>query len=343
MRALSGSFVALISVLFFSFISVLPPKASANKLRSVADIQETVGLLQTERETYPEELTFSYNIYELLTGLGAFVTRIDYNTIVDFDSIRDQALLEADGKTDRLHEIEARIIKQQVAAFLKEKGITRVFIPGNFYNLDTEPYAPTENRQLITAALAEIVHENPDIKIMGVCGGLQGIMHAMGVKIVRVHLLVGSHESAAVHAVSMPDPHGKDVVLHRLRIVPGSRLAEIVSKHVEPDENWWYSLFFPDAHGGVVSSDRENIKKLEELGYEIVGFSDDGIIEALEDKHGNILFQDHPEALAINLLKGNLFPITNEVANNRAAPKEDLRYKAAIAAISVIEDFLYRK
>ncbi|SCV66552.1 hypothetical protein ANAPRD1_01131 [Anaplasma phagocytophilum] len=53
----------------------------------------------------------------------------------------------------------------------------------------------------------------------------------------------------AIHVVSMPYPHHKDVVLHKLRIVPGSRLVSIVSMHVEPDAaNGWHSLFFPDAH-----------------------------------------------------------------------------------------------
>ncbi|MFV9838957.1 MAG: gamma-glutamyl-gamma-aminobutyrate hydrolase family protein [Aaplasma endosymbiont of Hyalomma asiaticum] len=227
-------------------------------------------------------------------------------------------------------------------SFLREKKITRIFIPGNYYNVDTEPYSPTPNRQLITTAIAEIIQDNPDIKIMGVCGGLQGIMHALGVKVVRVKHILGSHESANSHSVSMPDPHKKDTVLHRLRIVPGSRLASIVSKHVDPDANQWYSLFFPDAHGGVVSNDPENMKKLEELGYKIVGFSDDGIIEALEDKYGNILFQDHPEALAINFLRGHLHP-ADESEKPNALSKDQLRYKAALSAISIIEDFLHRE
>ena len=309
-----------------------------------AEQHVVVGFLQTAKETYPEELTFSHNIYDLLTGLGAKVVRIDYNVILDFDKINAEALREVNGNIAKLHDVESRMIKEGVMSFLREKKITRIFIPGNYYNVDTEPYAPTPNRQLITTAIAEIVQENPAIKIMGVCGGLQGIMHAMGVKIVRVHHILGSHESANSHSVSMPDPHEKDTVLHRLRIVPRSRLASIVSKHVDPDANQWYSLFFPDAHGGVVSNDPENVKKLEELGYKIVGFSDDGIIEALEDKYGNILFQDHPEALAINFLRGHLHPAQDEETEKPTTlSKDKLRYKAALSAISIIEDFLHRE
>ncbi|EOA62168.1 gamma-glutamyl-gamma-aminobutyrate hydrolase family protein [Anaplasma phagocytophilum] len=303
--------------------------------------QVVVGFLQTAEETYPEELTFSHNIYEFFTGLGAKVIRLDYNKVLNFELIRQSALEEAHGDISKIHDLEARMIKEGILSFLQENEIDRVFIPGNYYNVDAEPYAPTPNRQLVTAAIAEIVHENPAIKLMGVCGGLQGVMHAMGIKVIRVHKLLGSHESAAVHAVSMPDPHHKDVVLHRLRIVPGSRLASIVSKHVDPDTNGWYSLFFPDAHGGVVSNDPENVQKLEDLGYKIVGFSDDGIIEAVEDVHGNILFQDHPEALAINMLRGHVYPATD--STDATSSLQDLRYKAALSAISIIEDFLYRQ
>ncbi|ABD44189.1 hypothetical protein [Anaplasma phagocytophilum] len=53
----------------------------------------------------------------------------------------------------------------------------------------------------------------------------------------------------------MLDPHHQDVVLHKLRIVPGmrivpgSRLVSMVSVHVEPDAtNGWNSLFFSDVH-----------------------------------------------------------------------------------------------
>ncbi|MCU7611494.1 hypothetical protein [Anaplasma capra] len=113
---------------------------------------------------------------------------------------------------------------------------------------------------------------------MGVCGGLQGIVHAMGIKVTRVEKLLGK-SSARSHMVSGPGPHGQHSALHQIRIVPNSRLAGIVSKHVRPDKDGWLSLFFPDAHGGAVSNDRENIQKLESLGYKIVGFSNDGMIE----------------------------------------------------------------
>ncbi|WP_236822883.1 glutamine amidotransferase-related protein [Anaplasma platys] len=286
---------------------------------------------------YPEELAFSHNIYELLTGLGAHVVRIDYNTILDFDAINKEALVDAGKNVEKLRDTVRKKVKEVVSSFIEENNITRIFIPGNFYNVDTEPFAPIPNRQLVTEAISSIVRENPSIRIMGVCGGLQGLMHAMGIKVVRVHNVVGSKISADAHNVSMPDPHEKDVVLHRLRIVPGSNLAKIVSRHVKPDDNGWYSLFLPDAHGGVVSNDQKNLSRLESLGYKVVGFSDDGIVEAIEDQYGNILFQGHPEALAVNFLKGNFLPVPEHQKSSGSDP----RYQAALSAISIIEDFLY--
>lgn len=338
MSAFYRKFLSLaFASLCFSFIPIFAKGA----LISPKEPQVVVGFLQTLEGIYPDELTFSCNIYSLLTGLGARVVHIDYNTMLDFDSINKTALTDTDKTEKKLQDVVKSKIREGVATFLKDNNITRVFIPGNFYNVDTAPFAPTPNRQLVTEALATIVNEDPSIKIMGVCGGMQGLMHAMGIKVVRVHNIVGSQTSADVHCVSMPDPHDKDVVLHRLRIVPGSKLAKIVSQHVKPDENGWYSLFFPDAHGGVISSDQENIGRLEELGYKVVGFSDDGIIEAIEDKDGNILFQNHPEALAVNFLKGNILPVHEQ--KNKSGVLLDPRYQAALSAISIMEDFLYNK
>ena len=302
-----------------------------------------VGFLQTEKETYPEELTFSHNIAEMFTKMGARVVRVDYNTIVDFARIREASLKEAAGDMSKVRELEAGKIKREVADFLKKEGISRVFIPGNFYNLDAEPYPPTPNRQLVTAAIAEIVRENSNIRLMAVCGGLQGIVHAMGIKVVRVWHLIHKNQAAS-HAISGDGPHSSGAVLHKLRVAPGSKLASIVSKYAPLDGDGWPYLFFPDLHGGVVSNDQKNIQKLESLGYRIVGYSDDGMIEALEDMHGNILFQDHPEALAIYALDNNLAspaPPWQRIEGSEVRTYDYERYRSAMAALLIMEDFLH--
>ena len=314
-------------ILFFLFsTSAIGLEVASNKM--------IVGLVRTEKETYPEEWTFSNNIAEMLEKLGAEVILFDYNTILDFKKIKNESLEEAKNDISLLAKIESDKIQDAVHNFIKENKINRIFIPGNYYNVDTEPYSPTPNRQLVTNAIVKIVESNPKIHLIGVCGGLQGIMHAVGVEVIRVKKIVTSKEAVEAHSISMPDPHRKNVGLHRLRVAPGSRLSSIVSKYVKPDDNGWIAIYFPDAHGGVVNNSQENIKKIESLGYKIVGFSDDGIIEAIEDKHGNILFQDHPEALAINAIKGS----EEDVKDDNDVKKR----QATLSAIAIINDFLYR-
>ncbi|MGN7619136.1 MAG: hypothetical protein ACTJLM_04695 [Ehrlichia sp.] len=319
-------YIILMLFLFFS--------TPAAALEAISNKKITVGFLRTEKETYTEEWTFSNNIAEMLEQLGAEVVLIDYNTIVDFKKVKNEALEESQHDISLLEKVESDKIQNVVYNFITEHKINRIFIPGNYYNLDTEPYAPTPNRQLITHAIVKIVESNPKIHLIGVCGGLQGIMHAVDVDIIRVNKIVTSKEAVAAHSISMPDPHRKNVDLHRLRVVPGSRLSSIVSKYVKPDDNGWISIYFPDAHGGVVNNNQENIKKIESLGYKIVGLSDDGIIEAIEDKHGNILFQDHPEALAINAIKGSDEDLKDD--------NDARRRQATLSAIAIVNDFLYR-
>ncbi|GAT75197.1 hypothetical protein EHRUM1_03380 [Ehrlichia ruminantium] len=318
---------------FLIFISVTTVQAALSD-------EIVVGFVRTAEETYPNEWTFSDNIAEMLKKLGATVILLDYNTIVDFKAIKSQSLEEAKNDISLLEKIESDKIQKAVLSFIEQNKINRIFIPGNYYNVDTEPYPPTPNRQLITNAIVKIVADNPKIHLIGVCGGLQGIMHAVGVEVIRVKKIVKSKEAIAAHSISMPDPHKKDVGLHRLRVAPGSRLSSIVSKYIRPDDNGWISIYFPDAHGGVVNNSIENIKKIESLGYKIVGFSDDGIIEVIEDKNGNILFQDHPEALAINAVK--LFK-EEEYDQQDSVNKNTKKHEATLSALAIINDFLYRK
>ncbi len=323
--------VKIFILLFFLISSFVNANEISNQSTDVSNDQKevVVGLLRTEKETYPYEWEFSDNIYEMLTYMGANVLLIDYNKIVDFDKIKKEALSEA--KKDQLlaNKLELDKIKVVVQNFIEENKINRIFIAGNYYNLDYDPFPPTPNRQLVTEAIVKIVDDNPNIHIIAICGGLQGVMHAKGVEIIRVDKLVDAKQQEA-HLISMPNPQQENVHLHKLKIVPESRLGEIASKFIKPDKNGWFSVYFPDAHGGVVDTSNQNKQKLEHLGYKVVGFSDDGIIEVIEDKHGNLYFQDHPEALVIK-------------SDKNYPAKEKERGIATLVAIAILNDFLYRE
>lgn len=264
-----------------------------------------VGLLKTEEETYPHELGLSQTIYEMFNNFGVKTVLIDYNKIINLKEIQEKSLIFAKQDEMLARKLALDRIKIEVAQFIKEHKINRIFIPGNYYNFHSEP--PPPYRQLVTEAIVKIVDDNPAIHLLGICGGLQGIINAKGI-----------------------EPQKEDVPLQQIKIVPNSRLAELVAKFLIPNENGWFTTYFPDAHSGAVSNTPENRRKLELLGYKIAAFSSDGVIEAIEDKHGNIYFQSHPEALVVKSDK-NLY-----LSNHKE------RQVSTLVAIAIINDFLYR-
>ncbi|WP_265032574.1 gamma-glutamyl-gamma-aminobutyrate hydrolase family protein [Wolbachia endosymbiont (group A) of Sicus ferrugineus] len=280
-----------------------------------------VGLLKTEEEAYPCELGLSQNIYEMFNNFGVKTVLIDYNKIISLKKIQTESLNLAKQDETLAKKLTLDRIKVKVAKFIKEHKINRIFIPDNFHS---EPFPPTPCRQLVTEAIAKIVDDNPAIHLLGIC---EGIMNAKGIEVVSV---VSDEEKRRSHLKSAPNPHKEDAPLQQIKIVPNSRLAELVAKFLIPNENGWFSTYFPDAHSGAVSNTPENRRKLELLGYKVAAFSSDGVIEAIEDKHGNIYFQCHPEALVVKSYK-NLY-----LSNHKE------RQVSTLVAIAIINDFLYR-
>ncbi|MGL9779805.1 MAG: gamma-glutamyl-gamma-aminobutyrate hydrolase family protein [Wolbachia sp.] len=274
-----------------------------------------VGLLKTEEETYPYELGLSQNIYEMFNNFGVKTVLIDYNKIISLKKIQTEFAKQDETLAKKL---TLDRIKVEVAQFIKEHKINRIFIPDNLHS------APTPYRQLVTEAIVKIVDDNPAIHLLGIC---EGIMNSKGIEVVSV---VSDEEKRRSHLKSAPNPHKEDAPLQQIKIVPNSRLAELVAKFLIPNENGWFSTYFPDAHSGAVSNTPENRRKLESLGYKVAAFSSEGVIEAIEDKHGNVHFQSHPEALVVKSDK-NLY-----LSNHKE------RQVSTLVAIAIINDFLYR-
>lgn len=284
------------------------------------DCNITVGLLRTEKETYNHEWASSDKICEMLVSMGANVILIDYNKI--FNKAKKEALSEAKDDVVRAEQLEPSKIKEVVKNFIKDNKINRILLPGNYYNLDSDPLPPTPNRQLITKAVVQIIDEDPSISLFAICGGLQGMMHAKGIEIISMKKLHTTHESKK--------SYHNDRRLNKLKVAPGNRLSSIMSRFVEPDESGWFSIYFPDAHGEMINNNSQNINKLQSLGYKIVGFSDDGVIEVVEDRHGNIHFQGHPESLILR-------------SKRYYSESYKKREVATLITMAIINDFLYRK
>ncbi len=306
------------------------PASTVLTVENTVNNDVVVGLLKTEEETYPHEFGLSQNIYEMFNNFGVKTILIDYNKITSLKKIQTESLNLAKQDETLAKKLTLDRIKVEVAKFIKEHKINRIFIPGNYYNLHSEPFPPTPYRQLVTEAIVKIVDDNPAIHLLGICGGLQGIMNAKGIEVVSVADLVSDEEKQRSHLESAPDPHKDYAPLQQIKIIPNSHLAELVAKFLIPNENGWFSTYFPDAHSGAISNTPENRRKLELLGYKVAAFSSDGVIEAIEDKHGNIYFQCHPEALVVKSDK-NLY-----LSNHKE------RQVSTLVAIAIINDFLYR-
>ncbi|MDX5462460.1 MAG: glutamine amidotransferase [Wolbachia endosymbiont of Tetragnatha montana] len=285
------------------------PASTALTVENRVNDDIVVGLLKTEEA---HELGLSQNIYEMFNNFGVKTVLIDYNKIINLKEIQEESLILSEQDKLLARKLVLDRIKVEVAQFIKEHKINRIFIPDNLHS------APTPYRQLVTEAIVKIVDDNPSIHLLGIC---EGIMNAKGIEVV-------SDEEKQIK--SAPNPQKEDVPLQQIKIVPNSRLAELVAKFLIPNENGWFSTYFPDAHSGAVSNTPENRRKLESLGYKVAAFSSDGVIEAIEDKHGNVHFQSHPEALVVKSDK-NLY-----LSNHKE------RQVSTLVAIAIINDFLYR-
>ncbi|OAM05925.1 MAG: glutamine amidotransferase [Wolbachia endosymbiont of Dactylopius coccus] len=301
--------ILLITFLLLSNIAYsekVNKELSALTVENAVSYNIIVGLLQTDE---------SQNIYEIFNNFGVKTIFIDYDKIINLKEIQEEFAKQDEILAKKL--ILDRI-KVEVAKFIKEQKINRIFISDNFHSA-LNPY-----RQLVNEAIVKTVDDNPTIHLLAICGGLQDIMHAKEIEITNV---VNDEKN---HLKSSSYPQKENISLQQIKIVPGSRLEKVVARFLLPNQNGWFSTYFPNAHSGTVSNTTENRRRLELLGYKIAAFANDGVIEAIEDKHGNIYFQSHLEALVVKSDK------------NSRLSSQKVRQVSTLVAIAIINDFLHR-
>ncbi|WP_419215071.1 gamma-glutamyl-gamma-aminobutyrate hydrolase family protein [Wolbachia endosymbiont of Rhagoletis cingulata] len=298
-----------ILLITFLLLSNIAYSEKVNKELSALTVENTVnyniivGLLQTDE---------SQNIYEIFNNFGVKTIFIDYDKIINLKEIQEEFAKQDEILAKKL--ILDRI-KVEVAKFIKEQKINRIFISDNFHSA-LNPY-----RQLVNEAIVKIVDDNPTIHLLAICGGLQDIMYAKEIEVTNVVNDEKNHLKSA---------QKENIPLQQIKIVPGSRLEKVVARFLLPNQNGWFSTYFPNAHSGTVSNTTENRRRLELLGYKIAAFANDGVIEAIEDKHGNIYFQSHLEALVVKSDK------------NSRLSSQKVRQVSTLVAIAIINDFLHR-
>ena len=284
-------------ILLLLIVLLIPCKAVLAGCAKYAQKDVVVGLLSTKFVNYPNEYKTATEITQLLQSYGVSVVLMDYNVIMKL--VKDEIIKMNETYKKSYKVSRYDVIENVLEKFIKENHINRILIPGNHYNISSLPISPSSRRQLITNAIVKIVNKDHCIHLLGICGGLQGIMHANGIKITRIENMINSDPS--LHVISMPNPRNVDANLHKILISPNSRLSNIINSLGNKLLTKKQVVYFPDAHSEAINSDIKNIKKMYDLGYKIVALSEDGIIEGVEDKYSNIHFQFHPEYLMMNI------------------------------------------
>lgn len=275
-------------------------KEEVEKTSNKAAQKITIGFLSTHTPLYENELQFSDSFNEIINSFGATMQIIDYNEIyrkVYLERPKQDILGVMDSRFKEKHSAELKVaLVQELENNLKKHNIKKVFIPGNYYNFDNPPYAPLPNRQAVTAALLTLSKQGK-VQIFGICGGLQGILYADGIKITNL-VKMGFDKD---QLISFPGPHAKNVKLNKIMLNPASHLGKLAKDvpDIERTENGWMVLYLPDFHSEAVDLSKGNLAQMNQLGYKIVGFSTDGIVKIIEDNRGDIYFQPHPEGLVL--------------------------------------------
>ncbi|WP_255419674.1 glutamine amidotransferase [Wolbachia endosymbiont of Dipetalonema caudispina] len=319
-------FILFSIILLFS--SVAHTSTNRSLLHSIDEI--VVGLLEAEKEIYPCEADLSKKFYEIFNNWKIRTVLIDYNKIISLKEIQAELLALAEQDKILARKLILDRTKVEVAKFIKEFKINRIFILGNYCSLYSGLFDPISWRQLIIEAIIKIVDNNPAIHLLGICGSLQEIMDMKGIEILNVVNFINDERKQKLYLGFASDQQQENVPLQQIKIIPNSYLAKIVAKFLPSDKNGWFSTCVPSVCSRVVSNTFKNRRKLELLGYKVAAFSSNGVIEAIEDKHGNIFFQNYPEALIVK-------------SDRRCY---SLSYKACyistLVTMAIINDFLHR-
>lgn len=245
--------------------------------------------------------------------------KLDESSVSEYLSISEKSKLsyikmllapdgaEANQTRKQIHAISNKILKKKVNDFIEENDITGIMLPGDFYNYDTHPFHPEpKSRPRYSKILLEIAKEK-NLPLLGVCGGMQAISHIEGIKVDRVKNMVGERfarrhllsETAAYDVNTNPNFLAENTRAQKAE--DGTKIATFIKafrRQFGYNEESDLYINLPEAHGGAVSNDKDNLKKIKELGYIVNLYSPDGIIQGMEHKDYDItLFQGHPEAL----------------------------------------------
>ncbi|AHX11153.1 hypothetical protein NHE_0188 [Neorickettsia helminthoeca str. Oregon] len=297
-------------VSFFDYFCVL--LLFAGLLTHPVFAKPRIGLLATDLSVYEYETEWFAKFGGLATQLDVDLVTIDYNLIYS-DYLRGRKSVPL-----------VTLLERELQA----KGVNKVIIPGDYYNLDKPPFSPVQNRRRVTDAMVKLRNEGK-VSIFAICGGMQQTLDSDGIRIVDLSRIgiTESHSRISDDSTNYGARGVFNTLLKKVMINPSSKIASIISDvSVEVTPNGWLVLYLPEWHLEGVDLDKGNLKVLREAGYNIVGFSEDGVIEVLEDKYGNFYFQSHPENLLLRLTQEELMQLPLGIRKSAEAVKKLFSY-----------------
>jgi gamma-glutamyl-gamma-aminobutyrate hydrolase PuuD len=294
--------------------------------------QQNIGVLKGFGD---KPAALKHNITEVLESFCANPVIIDYTTIVDWNSIKNikpEDINEQTLKPEQIVEID-KVVYKTLDKFLRDNKIRKIVIGGDNYNYNEVPYHPApQSRRFITKALAQMEKEGK-IKLLGICGGMQGILYYDNIKLDSIKNMIG--EEKAKKYISAEEYimgekyietssdgtsnkfYACDAKLNKLFIAENSHIGRLMitaekeyDVKYERDKSGNLITYIPSAHhNGVSSFDKVNLEKLDKDGFKVIGKSEDGIVYVTEmDKSYDIMIEGHPELLANVTKCKNSFP-----------------------------------
>ncbi|ETO91907.1 MAG: hypothetical protein P857_1087 [Candidatus Xenolissoclinum pacificiensis L6] len=239
----------------------------------MTSMKKCAGVITTNHPVTEHEMLGSQNMIQALNKLGFDIHIIDYNIIShDFSN---QTLLY-----------------NKVFKIIKYHNITTFIIPGYFYNISSPPLYPSGRRQLLIYVILKMCYQL-HIRIIGVCGGLQGVLSLQGIQPQRL-------STFNIPAEIQAKEHGICNILDLSFLTPNSVVQKITNHEKEYKMK---NIYIPHINYEGIINNASNHIKLSALHYKILALSSNKRVISIvyNMKYPILLFQGHPEGLIMNL------------------------------------------
>lgn len=253
-----------------------------------------------------------HNIEYVLESFGDKSIIIDYYNMVNWDEIKNYE--------DKEKEL---VIFNALTRFFKENDIKKVVMGGDNYNYNAPPYHPEPRERFYFTKVLSRMIDGKNVKVLAICGGMQGILHFNGIKLNSLKSILGDEDTKyqnAVYYLNLSDEEfiekkskykSCECPLNEIFIDDSSSLGRLLLRaekkyniKYERDGNNFFIVHGSFANFHAPDNRLENIMKIYDGGFKVIGLSRDEIPYIIEDKNGNIMIQAHPELVA-NIIKCN--------------------------------------